>query len=124
MKFTPSPFRRRALALAVGAIVGASSSTFAAESLDRSYIDAMQEQVEVFVQLSQPSVAELNARTYPSTGRFASLSSVSGVTSARTRRGRGTVSAGATRARWHVARWGGWRTRAGIHRRAGGSSTD
>ena len=72
MKFTSSPFRRRALALAVGAIVGASSSTFAAESLERGYIDAMQEPVEVFIQLSEPSVAELNARTYPSTGRFAS----------------------------------------------------
>ena len=58
------------------------------------------------------------------TVRFASRSSVSGVTPRQVVRGRRTVSAGARRARLRVVRWGGRRIRAGPRPRAGGSSTD
>ncbi len=73
MKITPSPFRRRALALAIGTIVGvASNATFAADSLGKSYVDGLQDEVQVFIRLSTPSVSELNAQSYGSTGRLAS----------------------------------------------------
>lgn len=76
MKFTPSPFHRRALALAVGTILGmASQATLAAdtvESLGRAYSEALREDVEVFIRLATPSVAELNAQAIAATGRYAS----------------------------------------------------
>ena len=62
MKLTAGRFRHRALALAVGTILGISSqAATSAENLGRSSLEASQEQVEVFVRLSTPSVSELNA---------------------------------------------------------------
>jgi subtilisin family serine protease len=73
MKLTAGRSRHRALALAVGTILGVSSqAATSAESLNRSSAEASQEQVEVFVRLSTPSVSELNATSYASNGRYAS----------------------------------------------------
>lgn len=76
MKFTSSPFHRRALALAIGTILGvASQATLAAdtaESLGRAYAETLSDRVEVFVRLSTPSVSELNAQSVAATGKLAS----------------------------------------------------
>ena len=62
MKFTAGRFRHRALALAVGTILGVSSQAATrVEDFSQSSLEASQEQVEVFVRLSTPSVSELNA---------------------------------------------------------------
>jgi subtilisin family serine protease len=73
MKFTAGRFRHRALALAVGTIIGMSSQTAtSAESLGRSSLEASQEEVEVFVRLSTPAVSELNAASIAVNGSYAS----------------------------------------------------
>ncbi len=73
MKFIPSPFRRRALALAIGAIVAAASNvTLAQEEEIAAVEEAAQGDVEYFIQLDTPSVAEINAASYNSTRQLAS----------------------------------------------------
>ena len=73
MKFTAGQFRHRALALAVGTVLGISSqAATSAESLGRSSLEASQEEVEVFVRLSTPAVSELNAASIVANGSYAS----------------------------------------------------
>jgi subtilisin family serine protease len=73
MKFTAGRFRHRALALAVGTVLGISSqAATAAESLNHSSLAASQEQVEVFIRLSTPSVSELNAASFAVNRSYAS----------------------------------------------------
>ena len=73
MKFTANRFRHRALALAVGTILGVSSqAATSAESLGRSFAEANQEEVEIFVRLSTPSVSEINAAAMAVNGSYAS----------------------------------------------------
>jgi subtilisin family serine protease len=73
MKFTAGQFRHRALALAVGTILGMSSqAATTAENLGHSSLEASQEKVEVFVRLSTPSVSELNAASYGVNRSYAS----------------------------------------------------
>jgi minor extracellular serine protease Vpr len=73
MKITASPFHRRALALAVGTILGvASQTTLGADSLNRAYVEAQAQPVEVFVRLSADSVSELNIKSLRSGAGFAS----------------------------------------------------
>jgi subtilisin family serine protease len=73
MKLTAGPFRHRALALAVGTILGISSQgATSADRFEDSSLQASQEPVEVFVRLSTPSVSELNAAQIAVNGSYAS----------------------------------------------------
>ena len=73
MKFHELRFRRRTLAFAVGTILGVTSAGASAnEGFARSSLDDSQEQVEVFIRLSTPSVSELNAVSYSRDGSYAS----------------------------------------------------
>ncbi|HKZ74990.1 MAG TPA: S8 family serine peptidase [Steroidobacteraceae bacterium] len=71
MKFTP--LSMRAIALGIGTMLGAATgSGWAAEKLQGAALDTAQAETEVFVRLSTPSVAELNAASIKATGRMAS----------------------------------------------------
>jgi subtilisin family serine protease len=73
MKLTAGPFRHRALALAVGTILGISSQgATSADRFEDSSVEASQQQLEVFVRLSTPSVSELNAAQMAVNGSYAS----------------------------------------------------
>jgi len=73
MKIAEARLVRRTLSLAIGALLGvATVGASAATSLGRTHLDAQQEEVEVFVRLSTPAVAELNVQSLAATGNLAS----------------------------------------------------
>jgi len=70
MKDTASRFRRRALALAVGTSIGLASIGAPAATSGGFAPVAAPAEVDVFVQLSTPSVGALNGRSFAATGKL------------------------------------------------------